>query len=143
MEIPYVSTKKNDQEVIFDLAKIKKGETVVDFGSGDGRLLVAAAKYGSTAIGYEINPFFIIVSKILIKLKKVEKKVIIKNENLWNADIAKANVIFIYALRGSMKKFESFIYENAKKDTRIIVNTNPFPAKKFQKKQGNIFLYII
>lgn len=141
LELPYVGTQRKKIETIMKFASIKKGETVVDLGSGDGRLLIESAKKGAKAVGYEINPFMIAISMIHRKLEGFENQIEIRKESLWKADLAIADVIFVYAKRKSMKKFEDFIYQNAKKGTRVIANTNPFPEKKPKKEINGIFLY--
>ena len=143
LELPYVGAKREMVSTIVKLAQIEKGETVVDLGSGDGRLLIAAAKKGAKAICYEINPFLIAVTLIHTKLEGLGNQVWIQRENLWKADLAVADIIFVYAKRKSMQKFEDFVYKNAQKGTRVIVNTNPFPNVKPQKALGKIFLYKI
>lgn len=162
LELPYVAAKKKQVEAITNIANIKSGETVVDLGSGDGRLLFAAAQKGARAIGYEINPFLVILTRIKTYLlgysvrntSKVgfdssevgpKGSVIVKRQSLWKAqaDLKKADVIFVYAYRKTMQKFEDFIFQNAKKGTRIVVNTNPFPTKKPLKSENGIFLYKI
>ncbi len=143
LELPYVGAKKESIKNIIDLAKIKKGETIVDLGSGDGRLLFEAAGVGAFAIGYEIHPFMIMLSTIKRSIKGYDQEVKIKKESMWNADLKIADVIFVYSLAKKMKKFEDFIYKNARPGTRIIVNTNPFPNKKPAKSSGKIFLYIL
>lgn len=143
LELPYVGAKKDSINNILKLSNIKKGETIVDLGSGDGRLLFKAATLGAFAHGYEINPFLILISQLKRKLKGLEDQVKIKDESMWKADLKVADVIFVYSLVKKMHKFEDFIYKNAKKGTRIVVNTNPFPNKKPTKTLGKIFLYII
>lgn len=139
-ETPYIATKRNKIPTIIKLSAVKKGETVVDLGAGDGRLLFAFAKEGAKAIGYELNPFLIFKTNLLIFLKRVKNITFLK-ENYWKSDISKADIIIVYAMRTSMKKFEDFVYKNAKKRARIIVNTNPFPNKKPFKEEASIFLY--
>lgn len=141
LELPYVGAKKESINNILKLASIKKGETVIDLGSGDGRLLFEVAALGAFAHGYEINPFLILISQLKRKLKGLGEQVKIKDESMWKADLKIADVIFVYSLVKKMKKFEDFVYKNAKKDTRVIVNTNPFPNKKPQKVFGKIYLY--
>lgn len=141
LELPYVGAKKDSINNILKLSNIKKGETVVDLGSGDGRLLFKVAALGAFAQGYEINPFLILISQLKRKLKGLDDQVKIKDESMWSSDLKVADVIFVYSLVKKMKKFEDFIYKNAKKGTRIIVNTNPFPGKKPQKVLGKIYLY--
>src|SRR3990167_3547937 len=143
LELPYVGAKREMVLTIMKLAQVKKRETVVDLGSGDGRLLITAAKKGAKAIGYEINPFLIAVSLIHTKLEGLGNQIWIQRESLWKADLTVADVIFVYAKKKTMKKFEDFIYKNARRGTRVIVNTNPFPNIKPQKALGKIFLYKI
>src|SRR3990170_5968369 len=64
LDLPYVATKRDKIETIIKLAQIKPKETVVDLGSGDGRLLFAAVRSGARAIGYEVNPFLILLTQI-------------------------------------------------------------------------------
>lgn len=141
LELPYVGTQRKRIETIMKFANLKEGETVVDLGSGDGRLLIESAKKGAFAIGYEINPFMIAVSIIHAKLEGLASNVEIYKRNLWRADLKVANVIFVYAKRKTMKKFEEFIFKNAQKGTRVVVNTNPFPSKKPLKAENGIFFY--
>lgn len=142
-ELPYISTKKEKLEIIEKLAQIKKGETAVDLGSGDGRLLFLAAKHGAKAVGYEVNPVLTAITRLKIKLKGLTNLVSVQKQSFWQADLKVADVIFVYAFRKTMKKFEDYIYKNAKKGTRVIVNTNPFPNKKAIKSANQVFLYIV
>lgn len=151
-ELPYVATKKEKLETIFKFADIKKvedpeqsrrRETVIDLGSGDGRLLFKSAQLGARAIGYEINPFLVFITRVFAKFKDLSKLVTVKKENLWKANLKEADVIFVYGRKKTMQKFEDFVYKNAKKGARIVVNTNPFPNKKPLKSENKIFLYRI
>lgn len=143
LELPYVGAKKESIETMMNLANIKKGETVVDLGSGDGRLLFEAAEKGGFGVGYEINPFMIFLSKLKRNLKGYDQEVKILNQSFWKADLKVADVILVYSLAKKMKKFEDFIWQNAPRGTRVIVNTNPFPTKKPTKSAGKIFIYEI
>ena len=143
LELPYVGAKKESVEAIIKLADIQKGETVVDLGSGDGRLLFKAADAGAFGVGYEINPFLIIIAKIKRSLKGYDQEVKILNQSIWKADLKVADVIFVYSLKKKMPKFEDFVFKNATKGTRVIANTNPFPNKNPTKSKDKIFLYIV
>ena len=55
--VPYVPTPQEVVDRMLELAQVKKGDVVYDLGSGDGRIVVTAAKkYGVRAIGFEIDP---------------------------------------------------------------------------------------
>lgn len=59
---PYVPTLKADVEKSIELTGLHPGDTLVDLGSGDGRLLLAAAEKGLQAVGYEVNPLLVLIS---------------------------------------------------------------------------------
>lgn len=163
LDLPYVATRRNKVSTIIDLSGVKPGETAVDLGSGDGRLLIAAAKQGAYAIGYEINPMLVWITRVrsLIQgysvnevrnihknssrfARTVKGSVNIYRSDLWKADLKQADVIFVYARQGTMQKMENFVFKFAKRGARIIVNTDltkPFPSKKPIKSENGIFLY--
>lgn len=143
LEIPYIATKHKFVSQVINFSGVKKGNTVVDLGSGDGRLLFEVAKRGAFGIGYEINPFLILLSKLKRYLKGYDQEIKIINKSVWNADLKVADVILIYSLKTKMKKFEDFVYKNAPKGTRVLVNTNPFPNKKPIKRTENLYLYVV
>lgn len=65
---PYVPTRKRDLELAFDeLYPISKTDVLVDIGSGDGVVLRQAARRGARAIGYELNPVLVLISKLLAR----------------------------------------------------------------------------
>ncbi len=141
MDLPYVATKRHQIETIIKLASIKKNETVIDLGSGDGRLLFAAARVGAKSIGYELNPFLIALTLIHTKLKGLGNQVWVQRQSMWKADLKVADVIFVYSLKKSITKFEDFVFQNARPGTRVVVNLHPFPNKKPIKVRNNIYLY--
>ena len=147
LELPYVATKKGKVATIIELANIKPGETAIDLGSGDGRLLFATAQKGAKAIGYELNPLLVALTNLkawFFHLRGEQVKVY--RSDLWKADLKNADVIFVYARQGTMKRMEDFVYLNAKKGSRVVVNsdlTKPFPTKKPTKSKIGIYLYIV
>ena len=141
LDLPYVGTKKGKIDTIVKLAQIKKNETVIDLGSGDGRLLLTAAAKGAYAIGYELNPFSVLISRLHAHLAGHAQNVMVHGQNMWQADLKVADVIFVYSMKKTIGKFEDFIYKNAKKGTRVVVNTNPFPHKKPVKVENGIYFY--
>ena len=143
LDLPFVGTKKDKIETIIKLAQIRKNETVIDLGSGDGRLLFAAAAKEAYAIGYELNPFLVLLTRFHAKVKGLEKNVMVYRQNFWKSDLKVADVIFVYSLKKTIGRFEDFIYKKAKPGTRIIVNLHPFPNKKPVKTESGIYLYII
>ena len=143
LDLPFVRTSNKKIETVLKFADVKKGQKVVDLGSGDGRLLFSTAKKGAISIGYELNPFLFLLSKLLSRINGLSKNVFIKKENMWSASLKDADVIFVFSLKSTIKRFEDFVFKNAKKGTKVVVNMNSFPSKKPQKEENDIFLYIV
>ena len=73
---PWVPTSKNIIRKMLAIADIKSGDIVYDLGSGDGRIIVMAAReFQAASIGIEINPFWVVWTKIKIALFQLGNKV--------------------------------------------------------------------
>lgn len=66
---PYVPTLNRLVTNMLDMAEVGGKDTVVDLGSGDGRIVMAAADRGAKAVGYEINPILVLIGKWRLKSK--------------------------------------------------------------------------
>ncbi len=87
--VPYVPTPQEVVDRMLELAQVKKGDVVYDLGSGDGRIVVTAAKkYGVKAIGFEIDPERIKESHENIKKAGVEKLVEIRQQDIRTVDLS-------------------------------------------------------
>ena len=58
---PYLPTLRKQIDAAFDLAELMPNDMVIELGCGDGRVLIAAAKLGYKAVGYELNPILFII----------------------------------------------------------------------------------
>lgn len=150
MRVPYVPTKKSAIKKIFDEAKLKKGETFMDLGCGDGRMLVYADKTKNiSAIGYEIAPLVYLLA--LIRKFAYRSKAKIKYKNFFKDNLGKADVIFCYLMPRELEKLAKKILKECSKGTRIISNTFEISGlkpikiiqKNKQKKIPKIYIYEI
>ena len=97
--VPYVPTPQEVVERMLELAQVKKGDIVYDLGSGDGRIVVTAAKkYGVKAIGFEIDPERIKESAENIKKAGVGDLVEIRQQDIRTVDLSPATVLTMYLL---------------------------------------------
>lgn len=72
--VPFVPTPQEVVEGMLELAQVKKRDVVYDLGSGDGRIVITAAKkYGARAVGFEIDPELIKQSRESIRKEGLEK----------------------------------------------------------------------
>jgi len=97
--VPYVPTPQEVVDRMLELAQVKKGDVVYDLGSGDGRIVVTAAKkYGVRAIGFEIDPERIKESTENIKKAGVGHLVEIRQQDIRTVDLSPASVLTMYLL---------------------------------------------
>ena len=136
---PYVASKTNVVEKMVKLAQIKKADRVFDLGSGDGRLLIAAAKRGAVAVGVEKNPFLVFLSRIKIKIARVNAKVFYGD--VADLDLTKANIVFLYLNPKVLAKISPKFKQELKTGAKIISNTYELSGFTLYKKSDNILFY--
>ena len=92
----YVPTPNDVVEKMLEMAQVKKGDVVYDLGCGDGRIVVAAAKKGAKASGYDIAHERVEEAKANVKKNKVEKSASIFEKDIFELDLSPANVVTLY-----------------------------------------------
>jgi tRNA G37 N-methylase Trm5 len=98
-DVIYVPTPNEVVEKMFELADIRPGEIVYDLGCGDGRIpVMAAKKFGVRTWGFDINPVRVKESLENVKKNNVGQLVTIKQQDIFELDLSKADVITLYLL---------------------------------------------
>jgi SAM-dependent methyltransferase len=117
---PYVPTAPSVVERMLELAKVGPGDYVIDLGSGDGRIVIAAArKYGARAHGIEFEPQLVALAKANAKEAGISERATFEEGDLWTADLSRATVVTIYLLSRSTMKLRDRLFELAP-GTRIV-----------------------
>jgi SAM-dependent methyltransferase len=98
-DVIYVPTPVEVVDKMFELADIRPGEVVYDLGCGDGRIpVMASKKFGVKSWGFDINPVRVRESLENVKKNRVENLVTIKQQDIFELDLSKADVITLYLL---------------------------------------------
>lgn len=137
----YVSSKDGNIKKMIELAEIKAGEKVADLGAGDGKLVIALAKKGAEASGYEINPILVWIARRNINKSGLKGKAFIYWKNFWNEDLSKFDVITVYGIGYIMKKLERKLRKELKNNARVVSNAFCFPTWPQAKKDEDVYLY--
>lgn len=137
----YLPSKKKIVKKMIELAKIKSGEKAADLGAGDGRLIIALARAGAEAHGYEINPLLVWLAKTNIRKAGFENKAFIHFRSFWHENFSEFDIVTIYGIGYAMKKLEPKLKQELKPRTRIVSNCFTFPNWPKSKKEDGIYLY--
>ena len=103
------------------LARVTSNDIVYDLGSGDGRVLIVAAKeFNAKAVGIEIDPLRYFISTLMIRINRVKDRVIVKRKNFFDVDISSATVIFVYLVPKTLERLKPKFLKELKPGTRIV-----------------------
>lgn len=137
---PYLPTRKAQANLALDLLKLKEGDVFVDLGSGDGAVLIEAAKRGYRCYGYELNPLVWAVSKL--RTIKYGAQVTIYCKNFWAEPLPKnTKGVFVFLLEKYMVKLEGKLGEELASGTKVVSYTFMLPNKKHSIAKEALFLY--
>lgn len=142
---PYVPSKHTDvRRALTELYKVKANDTVVDIGSGDGIVLREASRLGAHAVGYEIHPVLVAISRWL---SRHDERVRIIFANFWKADLPnETTVVYTFGdSRDINKMYKKTQYEASRMGRSLAFITYGFdvPGVQPTKTVGAHHLYII
>jgi hypothetical protein len=133
-----------DQTVrIAEMARVAPGETAVDLGSGDGRIVIALARQGAEAHGYEINPLLVLSSRRKIAAAGLSGKAQIHWGSFWRADLSRFDIVTAFQVGFIMGRLESKLKRELRPSSRVISHHWRFPGLKPEKVKEDILLYRI
>jgi ubiquinone/menaquinone biosynthesis C-methylase UbiE len=129
---PYVPTPYAIADRMLTLADVGPDDYLIDLGSGDGRLAIAAvAKYQARgAAGIEIDPDLVRQASDLAKKAGVADRVTFVAGDLFAADITRATVVTLYLLPGMLSNVEAKLRRELKPGTRVVSHDYSLPSWK-------------
>ena len=156
-DVPYVPTPMNVVDAMLDIANVGPNDFLIDLGSGDGRIVIAAAKKrGARGAGVEIDGALVSDARREAARQGISDRVEFRAENLFITDIKRATVVTSYLfprinveLRprifaelkpGSRLVSHEFDFGNWKPDEKVTVKV---PNKPYGPPQSEVFLWIV
>src|SRR5688572_2520263 len=125
-DVVWIPSPTETVDMMLDLAKVTKEDFVIDLGSGDGRMVIAAAKRGARALGVEYNPEMVKLSRQLAQEAGVADRATFVEGDMYEADISKATVLALFLLPENLRRLEPK-FRALPPGTRIVVNTFGIP----------------
>ena len=118
---PFVPTPQEVVDRMLELAQVSHGDLLYDLGSGDGRIVITAARrYGAQAVGFEIDPALVTDSKRNIKEAGVEALAEIRDQDVRTVDLSPASVVTMYLYPGANLRLRAAIMRQLKPGSRVV-----------------------
>ncbi len=136
---PFLPTLKQHVPEALDLIDLKPGQTLLELGSGDGRILLAAAKRGIKSTGYELNPLLVLYSWLLTY--RYRDMVTVVWGNYWKKKWPRSDGIFVFLLDPYMEKLDKKLIQEYAFNGKLVSFAFKIPGRVISKEQNGLFLY--
>ena len=133
---PYLPTLGRQVDAAFDLLELQKGQTLLELGCGDGKVLVAAARRGYKVIGVELNPIMFAVS--WLRTIRYRKHVRVLWGDFWRMQWPEADGVFVFLLDRFMPALDQRMRTYKKPLASVAFQV---PGKKPTTVKNGVFLY--
>lgn len=135
LDVPYVPTPEPVVKRMLDMTRVEAGDYVIDLGSGDGRIVIAAAKRGAAGHGIDLDPKRIKEARTNARKQGVTRRVVFIQENIFKTDFRMASVITMYLLPSVNMKLRSQLLDELEPGTRIVSHSFDMDEWKPDKKE--------
>ncbi len=139
--VPYVPSPPEQIETIFRLIKIIPGQKSIDLGSGDGRLVIAMAKRGLEAHGFEIREKYVRRAKLNIIKQGLQGKAFIHQGDFWEENLGLYDIVSIYGMAAIMDELEKKFTRELRPSTLVISNGFKIPHWNTWKEEEHLYIY--
>jgi len=143
---PFYPSQNKHLKGLLDGLKINpkdKKLKFVDIGSGDGRVVIWAAKQGFKATGIELNPFLTLISRLKSFIFRLGKNAKFINGNFYNQDYSEYDVVYLYIYREHMNKLKEKLFEELEPGSVIVSNIFKFDETTPYERIGRFNVYRI
>jgi SAM-dependent methyltransferase len=141
LDVPFVPTPQPVVDRMLSLADVKSDDVLYDLGSGDGRIVITAAKrYGAQGVGIDIDPERIEEARNNARKAGVDQKVKFIVGDLFKADLSNATVVTLYLLDSINRDLRPQLWRQLKVGTRVVSHAfdmgKEWPPEKTEKVDG-------
>jgi SAM-dependent methyltransferase len=147
-DIHFVPTPSDVIDAMLTLAHVTADDVVYDLGSGDGRIVIAAAeKYGARGVGVEIDPQLVKAANGRARKHRVADRVRFVQGNLFTFDISEATVVTLYLSGSINRRLAPKLMRELKPGARVVshrFDMYDWPPDQQVKVGGrNVYLWTI
>ena len=136
---PYLPTLTPQVKIALKFADLQKGQTILELGCGDGKVLIAAAKRGYRAIGYELNP--ILAAIAWARTRRYGNLVKVHCANFWTVNLPPAEAVFVFLLPKYMSKLEVKLLQTFPKGVKLVSFAFTVPDRQPAREEQGVYIY--
>lgn len=137
----YVPSSPEKALILAELSGAARGERAADLGSGDGRVVIALARQGAEAHGFEVNPVLVLLSLWNIRRTGLQDRAFIHWKSFWRADFSGFDVLTIFQGSFVMRRLEAKVRKELPSGSRVVSDFWGFPSLAPQRMAGTVFFY--
>lgn len=119
LDVVYVPTPRETVDRMLQVTEVGSRDYVIDLGSGDGRIAIAAGRLGARALGVDLDPARIRDAQLNAKRASVTDRVTFRQQNLFETDLTPATVLTMYLLPSTNLKLRPKIL-GLRPGTRVV-----------------------
>ncbi len=117
---PFVPMEPDVVARALELASVGPGDRFYELGSGDGRVVIAAALRGADSVGIEIDKLRVLWSRMWIWVWQLHHKSVIVHDNFFNVDLSDATVVHTYLLERTNQDLAQKLSVELKPGTKVV-----------------------
>jgi Methyltransferase domain len=144
---PYIPSTRGNVDEMLRLGSVTPSDVVYDLGSGDGRIVISAARdYGARGVGIDIDPALVRESSENAHRAGVSERAAFRASDIFAVNLSEATVVTMYLLSGLVAKLEPKLLAELKPGTRIVAHDYGFPTWQPDRKvqiSKSYMLYIV
>jgi hypothetical protein len=139
---PFVPTDARNVDEMVRMAGIRPGERLADLGSGDGRILIAAAKAGAQADGWEISPYLWLWSRWKIARAGLADRARVHLGSYWGERFDKTDIVTLFLINTQMGRMQKKLLAEMPVGGRVVSYAFKFPGWPLETKNGRgVYVY--
>lgn len=146
-DVPFLESPESVVEAMLELAEVTEGDVVYDLGSGDGRIVIAAAMRGATGVGIEIDPALVGLSIENARQADVADRSRFIEGDIFESDFRDATVVMMYLWPKVNRRLRVVLDEQLAPGTRVVSHRYEIGGWTFERRikvEGRpIYLYVV
>lgn len=147
LDVPFVPTSQSVVEAMLTLAGVEPADRVFDLGSGDGRIVIAAALRGAHAVGVDLDPNRIREARASARSAGVEDRVEFREGDLLDADLDGATVVMLYLLPSVNARLMPLLLSELRPGTRVVSHAFDMgdwkPTRTLEVDGTTLYLWVV